>query len=320
MAHLVEQMFSVVETPWHKLGRVIEKAPTVEEGIRLAGLDWQVNVRPVFTTSDAGPVPCKDFRAMVRSDNGAVLSVRGLNYHPLQNIDAFKFFQPILDAGEASLETAGSLREGRTVWVLAKINRDPIEVVKGDLVNKYILLSNGHDGSMAVRVGYTPVRVVCNNTLGGAIQSQKSQLIRLRHSKSVTQNLEAVREVMNVADATFLATAEKYQALTRYDVNQEDIRRYVETVFEFAPVETLESRKRSKDAAVQNITKLFETSPGAQLPGVRGTAWGLYNAVTYFITHEAGRSDESRLNSQWFGGNLQRNERALESALQLVAA
>src|SRR4029077_9278151 len=131
------------------------------------------------------------------------------------NKDAFHWFQPFLDAREAALHTAGSLRQGSRIWVLAKLHRHPLVVAPGDEVEKFILLSHGHDGSLAVRVGFTPIRVVCQNTLSMAHGCDASRLIRVKHTREVVENLAPVRAVMDVAHAEFEATAEQYRRLAR---------------------------------------------------------------------------------------------------------
>ena len=136
-----------------------------------------------------------------------------------------RWFQPFLDAKEAALHTAGSLRNGSRIWVLAKLNRDPLVIAQGDEVEKFILLSHGHDGSLAVRVGFTPVRVVCQNTLAMAHGSDASKLIRVKHTKDVHENLANIREVMDLANAEFEATAEQYRLLARKSINQADLRK-----------------------------------------------------------------------------------------------
>ena len=160
-----------------------------------------------------------------------MLGVVGPRYAPLQNKDAFAWFQPFLDAREAALHTAGSLRDGSRIWVLAKLNRDPAGDRRGDEVEKFLLLSHGHDGSLAVRAGFTPIRVVCQNTLSMAHGSDASKLIRVKHTKDVLENLANIREVMDLANAEFEATAEQYRLLARKSINQADLRRYVKKVF-----------------------------------------------------------------------------------------
>lgn len=326
MAHELEQMFSVHQTPWHKLGRVINGAPTIEEGIKLAGLNWDVISQPLYRDASSllasGLVdlqPVTSHKALVRTDSGKQLSVVGKDYTPLQNIEAFNFFNPFLEGGQASLETAGSLREGKNIWVLAKLNRAPIEVVKGDVVQKFLLLSNGHDGMMAVRVGFTPIRVVCANTLAMSHDNSKSSLIRVFHGKQVKANVDKIQDIVNAADAKFEATAEQYKQLARANVNKKDIEKYVEIVFKYSAVED-ERRAISKQNRIADITRLFEEGRGNSMAGVRGTAWALYNATTEYLSYEAGRGEDSRLNSLWFGSNNVLNKSALKAAMEFAVA
>ena len=150
MAHQIlenDTMFSVKERPWHGLGVVVETAPTIEEAITLANLGWTVEPKEI-KTADGINIPNK--KALMRSDTNDCLGVVGSGYNILQNTEAFKFFEPFVENGLATLETAGSLFNGKRVFILAKIAGDDMEVQKGDFVEKYILLSNAHDGSQAV--------------------------------------------------------------------------------------------------------------------------------------------------------------------------
>lgn len=325
MAHNVEQMFSVREVPWHGLGRVVKEAPSAADAIKLAGLDWEVLSKQVYRyeEDDKSFQRVKDYQALVRSDNMKTLAIMKETYTPLQNKDAFDFFNPYIDSGLASFETAGSLREGKVVWVLATLNKAPIEVGKGDEVNKYLLLSNGHDGMMAVRVGFTPIRVVCNNTLSASHGDKRSQLIRIKHSKSVKQRVEDVQSIVNAIDAKFEATAEQYKRLAKCDVNQKDLQNYVNVVFDLNPKGDEREMLRAKKMQ-ETIQKLFENGAGAKLKSARGTMWGAYNAVTEFLTHEYGKqsdplkAQESRLYNNWFGTLHQKNDQALKVALEAL--
>src|SRR5262245_63968878 len=168
MAHLVENMLSVGKRTWHGLGTVLQAPPTVEEGLRLAGLDWEVRRERLFT---AGGQEAPAY-AVVRDSDGRVLGAVGERYRPLQNREAFAWFEPFLAAGEASLETAGSLADGSRVWVLARLNRVPLEVAPGDEVVKYLLLSNSHDGSLAVQIGRASCRERGESARGGDSRRQ----------------------------------------------------------------------------------------------------------------------------------------------------
>src|SRR5207248_9676074 len=144
-----------------------------------------------------------EHQAVRRKSDNRILGVVGPKYHVLQNRAAFQWFQPFLDAKEAALHTAGSLCEGCRVWVLANLNRDPLVIAPGDEVEKFILLSHGHDGSLAVRVGFTPIRVVCANTLALAHRADASKLIRLKTSKDLHEKLANDREVKKVDNLEF---------------------------------------------------------------------------------------------------------------------
>ena len=129
MSHAVESMFSVKETPWHKLGKIVSSAPSAEDAIKLAGLDWTVSSRKVYVQNpDGSQTEAENNRAIVRDLDNKMYGIMSDNYTPLQNSEAFSFFNPFIESGLASFETAGSLKEGRNVWVLARLNKQPIEI------------------------------------------------------------------------------------------------------------------------------------------------------------------------------------------------
>lgn len=315
MAHELENnnMLYVGAVPWHGLGQRFITAPSIAEAIVAAGLDWRVGLKPLFTVdpSPTGDVVSKvPAFATFRETDGSVLGVVGPRYTPLQNSEAFDFFQPFLDANEATIECAASLKDGKRVFVLAKLKRDAMDIVKGDSVEKYILLSNSHDGTLAVRVGFTPIRVVCANTLAMAHDAGTSQLLRVRHSKDVKLNLEAIREVMDTANASFEATAEQYRVLASRQINATDLKKYIQISLAL-PSES--------ERVLDKVTPLFLTGKGNDMPGVRGTYWAAYNAVTEYLTHQAGRTRDNRADSALFGLGATANVRALQTGLDMIA-
>src|SRR4051794_34975099 len=183
-------MFFTGRTPWHGLGQELAGRPSVAEAIEASGLGWDVELVPLVTRDAGEPAPA---RAVRRATDRRVLGVVGPAYRPLQNRDAFAFLQPLLDAGLASLHTGGSLCGGRKVWLLAQFEREPLVIADGDEVRKFVLLSNSHDGSSSLRVGFTPIRVVCANTLSLAhADAAGSRLIRVRHTSRLQDNLQAL--------------------------------------------------------------------------------------------------------------------------------
>jgi phage/plasmid-like protein (TIGR03299 family) len=226
-----------------------------------------------------------------------------------------------LDSKEATLETAGSLKNGRRVWVLAKINRpDSVIVAKSDdRVSKYVLLSNSHDGTIAVRVGFNDVRVVCQNTLSAAHAS--GSLIRIKHTGKVLENLENVRKIMDLADAKFEATAEQYRFLASKEINQKDLEKFVKIVFatkKQMAEETIEEMTSGK-RVMSDIQRLFEHGRGNDMAGVKGTYWAAYNAIAEFVQYERGSDTAGRLNELWFGTGSSLNQKALVTAMAMVS-
>ncbi len=311
-------MFSVSASrtpPWHNLGKVVTEAPTTAEAIRLAGLDWSVETRPLFL-ADGRPV---EAAAVVRATDGKVLGNHvGKNWTPLQNAAAFEWFDPFVQSGECSFETAGALAGGSRVWVLATLNRRPIDVGGGDKVKKYLLLSNSHDGSLAVRVGMSAVRIVCANTLALAHNDKGSSLLRLRHTRNLSAALTMVRDMVNTVDASFEATGEAYRKLaaTRV-VNLADLRKYVAIVLGLKTDEKGELATRGKNILAE-VLKKYEGGVGANLTTAAGTWYGAYNAVQDYLAYDRGTDDARRLDSMWFGSNAVMNKNALDLALQMA--
>lgn len=330
MPAAVDSMFYVNEVPWHGLGhRFLEPPTDIDAAIIAAGLDWEVGRKrlacvDIDPETEAEILGHKvDHFATYRKDTGDVLGVVGKVYRPLQNRTAFASFQPFLDSGEATLETAGSLFGGKRVWVLAKLNRDNAVIVGEDEIAKFILLSHGHDGSLAIHYGLTPVRVVCANTEAMARSSKGSTLLKIRHTAAAPKTLEEVTSIINVADARFEATVEQYRYLASKVINTADLERYVRIVAGVAETDLekprieLSTRMRNK---VARIVELTETGHGNDLPKVRGTWWAAYNGYTQHLATEAGRNPESRLNQLWFGNAANENVGALETALEMAAA
>jgi len=349
MAHQIESMMYLGATPWHSLGTKLNNPPTAREAIIAAGLNWEVATKAIRTVDGEALA----HKATYRVSDGRILGVVGPHHKPYQNAEAFAWFDPFLAAGQARFETAGSLAGGRKVWILAKLSRDPAEIVKGDTVEKYILLSNAHDGSMAIRVGFTPIRVVCANTLAMAVSDKGSKLLRVRHTKNVADVMLKVRDIMNAADAAFEATAEQYRALARCAINSADLAKYVRLVFpkvlkdsdsdaidttaettaepadgaaglvglldrEIGDHSGVSVAERQSKAAAE-VTRLFEEGKGHDLPGVRGTMWAAFNGVAEYVTHHRGRDDERRLAAQ-FSDGAALTKHALTTALAFAAA
>lgn len=322
MAHHItkkDNMFSVREVPWHQLGVIVEEAPTIEEGIKLAGLDWNVNMEPLYRNSGDELITVSH-RAAVRSDTNDVLGIVGPDWTPLQNRDSFRFFDKFIESGVASLETAGSLKGGEIVWVMAKLAIDPIEIVKNDPIVRYMLLSNGHNGQTAVRAGFTDTRVVCANTLSVAHDSTASRLIRIKHSPKVQENIENVKMIIDAANQEFVANMDQLKLLARKEINSTDVLNFVKLTFFENKIITTTKTEANFSKMVRKMEELIETGRGVKTKKVKGTVWNLYNAATEYLSHEHGRSTENRLRSLWFGENNRLNQKILRNAMALATS
>ena len=191
MSANVETMFSVRETPWHGLGRIVMEAPASREALELAGLDWQVESRNIYSGTGA-MIP--GYRANVRSTDDAVLGVVSDRYRIVQNEEAFQFTDDLLGEG-VTYETAGSLQGGKKVWMLARLPRKYL--IAGDQVEPYLVIFNSHDGSSGVKVAMTPIRVVCQNTLNLALNTAKRSWTA-RHTENVLLRVQDARETLQL--------------------------------------------------------------------------------------------------------------------------
>jgi phage/plasmid-like protein (TIGR03299 family) len=320
MTHQIESAFFARQPAWHRLGTVLPESPSIPEAIRHAGLDWRVGLESLYAVDpDVGPAaPLESHFAVVRDADKAVLGVVGAGYRPLQNANAFDFFQPFLDSGRCELEAAGSLRGGRRVFVLARLKGATAEVIGRDSVRGYFLLSNAHDGSQAVRCQFTTIRVVCWNTLSAADRRADAGIedcIRVRHTANVEQGLTLVQKTVDMAAKTFNATVEDFRRMASKALPVGGLEKYVQEVLRIAPDADSHGKK---PRAWPRILEAYDGAPGASIRGVRGTYWGAYNAVTDWVDHARGRRKDdqaARLDSAWFGDGERIKRRAYEVAL-----
>jgi phage/plasmid-like protein (TIGR03299 family) len=339
MAHQVESLAFAAETPWHGLGtRLSDSATTsIEEMIKQAGLDWSVRVEPLYYAKPTGLGDNTKYiktrsRVVLRDTDDAQLGIVTDGWTPVQNRAAFDWFQPFLDKGECRFEVAGSLRHGRHVFILARIQEDPIDITPGDPIEPYILLSNGHDGTMAQRVGFTPVRVVCANTLAAAIgqvgegadsdpTNSPSRLIRLNHNRQVNENLMIVRDTIDLAKRQFIASAELYQEMAKRKIDAKALAAFLTKTLIPKPSKdkkVLQVQMDGIKSKLDTMTGLFESGRGQQLRLTRGTLFAAYNAITEYLNYQSGRSQDVRLDSLFFGNGGTTSQRALNLSAQVV--
>jgi phage/plasmid-like protein (TIGR03299 family) len=311
-------VFTTGQPPWHKLGKVIKEAANSEEAIKLAGLDWEVAQRNIKTSWGNGEaLPIATHVANVRTDTNGVLGVVSRGYRVFQNRQAFDFMDNLVGEKLCIYETAGALKEGRRVWLLARI---PQEFrVQDDLILPYVLLTNSHDGSMALRMIPTTVRVVCQNTLNLALaRSGRADGIRIYHSESLEARVSEARQKLGIITKRLDRFGEEIQALARKQMSQDELTRY------FVQLAKGKSEKRQK-VMLQSFLENFENERN-NLPGIRGSLWAAYNAASEWADHQSrvrGRTQSdrasARLNSVWFGCANNLKQEAFEAALQMAS-
>ena len=299
------------ETPWHRLGQKLQNPATAAEAIVAAGLDYKVEKRPIsFADNHNSYERIPDMYATVRMDTMQPLGVVGKWYEPLQNVDAFSFFDSLVGKGEAIYHTAGALGKGEKLWIMAQLP-GYIKLGKNDIVNKFLLLTNGHDGKTMVRAKLTPVRVVCENTLNMALRGSDQQ-VGVLHSKAALPNLETAWKVLGLSNQLYDQLGDIFKKMTLTKLSDRDLLGYVTKLVYGEEKETTPR----KEAQVEKILELASVGAGAEMETSTGTVWGAYNAATEYADHVDGvnRKEESALKSLWFGSRQDFKVKAFELA------
>lgn len=306
MSAEVETMMYVGEVPWHGLGEYVGEHDLLSaQAIERAGLDWTVDRYPLHAEVSPGMfADVKDRVALLRSTDGAYLGNVSDRYEVIQNADAFSFMDSLVSEGEMRYHTAGSLRDGKRVWMLGRVST-PFDVVKGDRVDPYVFLVNGHDGTLALRCLPTAVRVVCANTVRMALEAGVGQGIRVSHSGDANARLKQLEKTMSEMIGQTSEYRDFAKTLAAKAVGTETVTDFLARLFpNGTDSKGVERTEPTKATAVRRarVEQLFDAGKGQDIPGVHGTAWALYNAVTEFASHEIIDDRESRFETLMLGG------------------
>lgn len=316
--------FSVKEKPWWNLGKVIQEHPNSVEAIKHAGLGYEVVKSPLYTPIDnlgisenglvctEQNIEVPNFYATVRNDNNAVLGVVGKDYQIVQNTDAFTFFDSIVGGGDGILyETAGALGKGERIFITAKLP-EYIKVGRDDLIEQYIFLTTSHDGTGSITAAFTPIRIVCQNTLNAALKNS-SNVVRIRHTANAKQRLNEAHRVMGIATHNGRTMQEVFNHWSKIEIKDREVMKLIQMAM--APnKEILKDLNLGKEDelstmfkntcddvfayAMQNESQLLETT--------KGTVFGAYNAITgYFQNVRNYKTDEAKVKSLLMGGTAQ---------------
>jgi len=309
MAANVESMFYVREMPWHGLGTRVAEAPSSKDALRLAGLDWKVVQEPILTVRNE-VVP--GFKANIRDRDHSVLGVVTDRYKIIQNDEAFAFTDALLGEG-VRYETAGSLQNGRRVWILAHMPREYI--IMGEHISPYLLFSNTHDGSGAIKVCLTPIRVVCNNTLNLALNTAKRSWSMI-HTGDVNAKMKEAYDTLFTAEKYMAELGKEFDRLRNIELTDSQVRDYIEILLPLdekpTPIQIKNTKKLREDLGMR-----YYKAP--DLVGIGNNAYRFMNAVSDFATHAAPLRRTANYKENLFARTVDGNP-LIDRAYQLVCA
>ena len=317
MAHMIDTTTGtaaiayVGQEPWHGLGQQLTEGATIQEWTVQAGLNYTVLESPVLfkTPATTEPQAWADRKVLHRSDTGAPLAVVSKGYHAVQPSEIMGFFGKLADIGGFTLETAGALSDGRRIWALAKVGEErEIAGLPRDSVKPYLLLGTSYDGTMATIAKFTPIRVVCNNTITLALDRDAKAGVRVLHRERF--DADKVRTELGIVQDSYERFMFDARRLAGEPMSETACDQFVQDLMQ--PYQQ-GAKPVNESRAYKRLMELFRGAAiGSDIPGVAGTRWQALNAVTQLIDHERGRSANTRLESAWFGTGSTIKNRALE--------
>lgn len=324
--------------PWHGLGTEVPDALTAADALSASGQDWTVSVESLVTASGIPVIDGRRCKAIVRDDRQAVLGIVGRRYKPIQNKEAFDFLDSLAADQTIRYHTAGVLGAGERVWILAQLKGDITIPKTDDTIKRFLLFSNSHDGTSAARVFWTPIRVVCQNTLNQAVRGAKGEGVVIRHTGNLESKVAEAQRVLGLAVKAYDDIKGMILASAKVKLSDTQRKAYFNSLFGPKPGRANDEDGESADEVstrtqktLDRLEELAHTGRGNDVKAVRGSLWTAYNAVTEFIDHERGTrvskgsdgnliGDErsQRLNSIWFGSGARTKEQAWELATAAV--
>ena len=343
MAHQLEQMAYVGQTPWHGLGNQLSPNQSIEVWAKQAGMDWQIESSNVSYMAENHKgqnliLPHDEQRVLYRSDTHAPLSVVSQRYQEVQPKQILEFYRDLTEQSGFELETAGVLKGGKKFWALAKTGQST--ALKGkDVSNGYILLATACDGTLATTAQFTSIRVVCNNTLAIALKGQDANrgVVKVPHSTKF--DADKIKQQLGISVRAWDEHMYQMKQLSQRKVTQQEAAAYFDAVFNNSSLSIAEQDERFIQyyRQVANSTEANKTEPngramskvmtmfnghgrGAELSSTKDTAYGLLCSITEFCDHERrAMSQDHRLDSAWFGAGAGLKQRGLEQALRMIA-
>ena len=344
MAHQLEQMAYVGQTPWHGLGNQLTQNQPIEIWAQQAGMDWRIESSNVsYMTQNARGqsiiMPYEEQRVLYRSDTHAPLSVVSQRYQEVQPMEILEFYRDLTEQSGFELETAGVLKDGKKFWALARTGQST--ALKGkDLSNGYILLATACDGTLATTAQFTNIRVVCNNTLAIALRGQSSSAGVVKVPHSTKFDADKVKQQLGISVRAWDEHMYEMKQLSQRKVTQGEAAAFFDAVFNntcmsvadqeeniiqfYRNIATANPAKEKSEPNGRAMTKVMDMfngqGRGAELSSAKDTAYGLLCSITEFADHERrAMSTDHRLDSAWFGAGAALKQRGLEQALKMIA-
>jgi phage/plasmid-like protein (TIGR03299 family) len=307
------------EKAWHGLGQYVSEAMTSEQAIELGGLNYTVEKRPLYAPGWAGTmVEAEGHFANVRTDNNDVLGVVKGRYRIVQNKDAFGFFDTIIDKGEAIFETAGALGKGERIFVTAKLPEDML--VHGERVEKYIMLTNSHDGTSTIIAGFTPIRVVCNNTLTAALKNLDNK-VSISHTASAESRLKEASRVMGIASKYMDEVNMTFESMTTRKLSDLELKYFIESVMKAS----IKEDKSDKEAStrmknlVDQVYSFTITHPTQTTEAAYRTLWGAYNGISgYYNFLKDYKNADQKMKDMNYGYANDKISKAFDQAVVML--
>ena len=341
MAHAVETMAYAGETPWHGLGVQVEDNLTPQEMLVAAGLDWTVSKRHLFTHADPDVNASDDligvdgYSVLVRDSDNKTFGPCGPRFIPSQNADAFEFFKKFTDAGHMKMETAGALKDGQNVWGLANVSKD-FTLPGDDRVLGYLLVSVSHKWGKSNEIRFTPIRVVCNNTLTMALSDRSTLGFRMPHVRALDSEVfVAAEKALGLAGNRMAEFKETAEFLSSKKFDRNSVVNYIADLFQPELITAQEEIEKMSDTRMiatrqsmvddfkripSMVHQAIDEQPGARLKSSNGTWWGAMNAVTFVVDHKWGHDRDASLHNAWFGGRASLKQKAMNKAIDYARA
>jgi phage/plasmid-like protein (TIGR03299 family) len=305
------------EKAWHGLGQYVSEAMTSEQAIDLGGLNYTVEKRPLYAPGWAGTmVEAEGHYANVRTDNNDILGIVKGRYSIVQNKDAFGFFDTIIDKGEAIFETAGALGKGERIFVTAKLPEDML--VRGEKVEKYIMLTNSHDGTSKIIAGFTPIRVVCNNTLTAALKNLDNK-VSISHTASAESRLKEASRVMGIASKYMDEVNMTFESMTTRKLSDLEMKYFIETVMKTTIDKSDKEASTRMNNLVDQVYSFTITHPTQTTEAAYRTLWGAYNGISgYYNFLKDYKNADQKMKDMSYGYANDKISKAFDQAVVML--